>query len=296
MKRRVFAWSVAPFALLLGLQAVAAPPPAAAPPGAKKAPVAPIKEPVTVASLAPLLDGFKWGMSPDDVIKAHNQVQGVFDRDFNPLLMKLQPGVQMKSVEADRENKKITFQRSLVKFENTPVGYDTTGLKGEYSYRNRESAQMVEREGKRRFFFYIGELPGARLWKIYDEVQVGGAYGKTFPEAVQKLTAQLGSAGTSLKEAPERGLPLPSTAWQDSTTQIRLVDRTSERVIGVVVEDRSVLSALPQLRSRKEDDPLAMDPAIAAVTSGGVTDPSGRKVVAADAGAPKIGAAPKKKP
>lgn len=294
MNRRLFAWSVAPFALLLGLQAVAAPTKPSAP-AAKKGAVAPLKEPVTVPSLAPMLDGFKWGMSPDEVVKAHNQVQGVFDRDYNPLLMKLQPGVQMKSVEADRENKKISFQRSLVKFENTPVGYDTTGLKGEYTYRNRESAQMVEREGKRRFFFYIGELPGARLWKIYDEVQVGGTLGKTFPEAVQKFTAQLGgTAGTALKEAPERGLPLPSIAWQDATTQTRLIDRTSERVIGVVVEDRSILGALPQLRSRKEDDPLAMDPAIAAVTSGGITDPSAQK--AADAGAPKGTTPPKKKP
>lgn len=278
MNRRLFAWSAAPLAVLLAVQAVAAP----------KAPPPP-KEPATVASLATMLDGFKWGMTPDDVVKAHNQVQGVFDRDYNPLLIKLQPGVQMKSVEAERENKKISFQNSLVKFENTPVGYDTTGLHGEYSYRNKESAQMVDRDGKRRFFFYIGALPGARLWKIYDEVRIPGALGANFQEAVQKVSAQLNASGTPIKEAPERGLPLPSIAWQDGTTQLRLVDRSGEKVIGMVVEDKSVLSAIPQLRSKKEEDPLAMDPAITAITGGNI-DPNAKKA-APDAGAPK----PKKK-
>jgi hypothetical protein len=279
MNRRLLACALAPLALLVGLEASAAPP-------AKKGPVPAAKEPVTVGSLATMLDGFRWAMTPDDVVKMHNQVQGVFDRDYNPRLMHLQPGVQMKAVEAQRENKKITFQRSLITFDNTPVGYDTTGLSGEYSYRNHESAQTVERDGKRRFFFYIGALPGARLWKIYDEVQVGGALGNTFQEAVQKITARLGAAGTPLKEDAARGLPLPSIAWQDATTQLRLVDRTSEHVIGLVVEDKSILHALPQLRSSKPEDPLALDPAIAAVTSGGVSDPSGHRA-AADAGAPK---------
>lgn len=278
-RRRLFAWSIAPLAVAAALLSAGT----EAAPAAKGS--APSAQAATVSSLVPMLDGFHWGMSPDEVIKAHNQVQGIFDRDYNPILMKLQPGIQMKSVEAERENKKITFQHSLLKFDNTPVGYDTTGLHGEYSYRNKESAQVVERDGKRRFFFYIGDLPNARLWKIYDEVPVGGSLGASYQDAVQKLAAQVGKQGVAIKESPERGLPLPFMGWQDATTQLRVMDRSNERVIGVVVEDKALLSALPQLRSHKEDDPLAMDPAITAVTNGGVTDPSAHRAAAADAGA-----------
>lgn len=283
MKRRVFAWSLAPLAVVgaLAFSFASGPDAEAAPP---KKPAGAAREPVTVNSLAVALDGFRWGMAPAEVVKAHNQVQGIFDRDFNPILMKMQPGIDMQNKEAERENKKIAFEHSLLKFERTPVGLDTSGLNGEYSYMNKESLHQVERDGKKRYFFYIGELPGARLWKIYDEVPLGGALGASFQEAVQKAAAKFGAAGTPMPAAPEKGYPLPYVAWQDATTQLRLVDRSSERLIGWVVEDKSLVSALPQLRAKKQEDPLAMDPAIAAITSSGLSDPNSHKT--ADAGAP----------
>ena len=40
----------------------------------------------TVSTLAVPLEGFKWGMSRKDVVKVHNQVGGVFDKDFQPVM------------------------------------------------------------------------------------------------------------------------------------------------------------------------------------------------------------------
>ena len=286
--RRLIAWSAAPVVAAVLVAAFAAPS-EAAPPGKKPPAAAPVKEPVTVASLASQLAPFKWGMTAADVVKVHNQVQGLFDQDFNPVLMRMQPGPAMKDKEAERENRKIAFERSLIKFERTLARLDSSGLRGEYSYMNKESLQSVEREGKKRYFFFIGDHPGARLWKICDEVPVGGALGNNLQEAAQKLAALLGTAGTSLPAAPERGLPMAFIGWQDATTQVRVMDRTSERVIGWCIEDRSILSALPQLRSHKEEDPLALDPSITAITAGGLTDPNAHKAQA------DAGAAPKKK-
>ena len=45
-------------------------------------------------------------------------------------------------------------------------------------------------------------------------------------------------------------------------------------MVGVVLEERSTLNALPQLRGNKAEDPMAMDPSIAAATRGSISDPS----------------------
>ena len=43
-----------------------------------------------VSTLVPMMDGFKWGQSPQDVINAHIGINGVIDKDFDPLLARVQ--------------------------------------------------------------------------------------------------------------------------------------------------------------------------------------------------------------
>ena len=47
-----------------------------------------------------------WGMSHTEVTDVYNKLNGLFDREYAPLLAKLQPGVDMQQLEADRENLK----------------------------------------------------------------------------------------------------------------------------------------------------------------------------------------------
>jgi hypothetical protein len=69
------------------------------------------------------------------------------------------------------------------------------------------------------------------------------------------------------------------------------IDRSSEHLVVIVLEDKRTLANLATLRSNKPQDPFAIDPSIAAVTKGGVTDPNAAKdphaakKAAADAGA-----------
>jgi hypothetical protein len=227
----------------------------------------------TVPSLATMLDGIHWGMNHTQVTQLYNQVGGLFDQEYNPQLVKLQPGVRMQALEAERENRKQAFATSFVEFKDTPTGYDATGIKGEYTYRNHESLQVVERPGRRRYFFYIGQPPGERLWKVYDEVTLGEAapYGKTFQEAVNKITATVSVPGRV--KGPEG--PRPTTVdWQDASTHLRAVDRTNTHVVAVVLEDKGTLTSIDQLRAHKAEDPTAIDPSIQAVTRGGITDPN----------------------
>lgn len=225
--------------------------------------------PAKVSSLASKLEGLTWGMTHKEVSKKFVKPGGTFDKMYDPILAKLQPGVQMRAVEAERDRNKRAFSSSWIKFGSTPLGYDTTGLAGEYSYKNNESVQVFTHDGDRRFFFYMGAPPNDRLWKIYDEYKLGrkkGRYGATIEDVINKLTADLGTAGKAMPEDPEAGQPLPYVAWQGPKTQLRVVDRSGEKIVGIVVEDRHVLSSLPQLRHNKMADPTAIDPAIARVT------------------------------
>jgi hypothetical protein len=251
-----------------------------------KGPAPAAADPPTVGSLAPILSGFKWGVTHLDVTKIYNATGGLFDVEYDPVLAKMQPGVRMQSLEADRENRKSAFASSFLEFKDTPTGYDVTGLKGEYTYRNHEEIMNVDKDGKRRYFFFIGAPPGERLWKIYDEVPLNssGSLGTTYQEAVTKLNTTLGVAGRIRAADPSQGMFATTADWQDTTSHLRAVDRSSEKIVAVVLEDRQTLSALAGLRSVKADDPLAMDPSISAITKGGVSDPSAHR---ADAGAPK---------
>lgn len=273
-------------------------------PSGSAAPAAPA-DPPTVGSLASFLeanpsnhDSFRFGSTHVDVVNLHNKSGGVFDKDYDPQLAKMQPGVAMQAVEAERESKKASLNGTYTEFKDTPQGYDRTGIKDEYTYKNHESLMYVDRGGKRRYFFFMGAPPGERLWKIYDEVPLkdGGAWGKTFAEAVTKMQVQLQTPGRFRNADPSIGLSYPTVDWQDGTTHLRLVDRTADptgtAIVGIVIEDRGTLGALATLRANKPDDPLAIDPSIAAVTRGvGRVDPNAARASASAS----AGRAPQKK-
>jgi hypothetical protein len=257
------------------LTAIAIAPPALLagnPPPKPAAPAVPAEPPTINGSMNSSFEGFRWGMSHNDVAKVHNQTGGIFDNDYNPLLAKMQPGVKMQALEAEREAKKAAFAATWVEFKDTPTGYDQTGIKDEYTYRNKESIMYVDRQGRRRYFFFIAD----KLWKIYDEIPLGdsGPMGKTFSDVVSKLTQQFGVAGRVQPANPAQGRTQTVVDWQDGATHLRAIDR-GPATIGLVYEDRATLANIAQLRANKEEDPLAMDPSIAAATRGqGRVDPN----------------------
>ncbi|AKV01476.1 hypothetical protein AKJ09_08139 [Labilithrix luteola] len=229
-------------------------------------------EAASVSSLVAMQDGLKWGMSHADVIKVYTQTGGVIWKDYDEKLAKARVGPEMTALEAERETQKAAFGRSFIEFKDTPTGYDATGIKSEYTYKNREALMWVQRQGKKRYFFFIND----RLWKMYDEVPLGdsGQLGKTFVEAVNLMNGKLGAAGRIQGADAAKGINTTTVDWKDSGSHLRLVDRSGERIVGVVVEDNGTLNSLASLRTNKSEDPTAIDPTIAAVTKGGLSDPN----------------------
>jgi hypothetical protein len=226
-----------------------------------------------------------WGMSHADVVTAYNKPTGLFDREYAPQLARLQPGTEMDQLQADRDSRKVNFERSYTEFTDSPTGYDIGALQHEYTYKNEEAVQHLYKDGRNRYFFYIKD----HLWKIYDEVtlKADGPLGASYPDAVGKLSAVLGAPGRMRPADPAKGVDRPTADWQDNSSHLRAVDRSGEHLIGIVLEDKHTLSNLASLRSNKAQDPFALDPSIAALTKHGVTDPNAQRSGDADAGAPK---------
>lgn len=192
----------------------------------------------------------------------------------------------MSQLEADRENRKANFARGYAVFLDTPTGYDLTPLHSEYTYRNEEGVEAIFKDGKKRYFFYIKD----RLWKVYDEIplKADGPLGGSFPDVVTKFNGLLGQPGRVRSGAAGRDPELTTADWQDATTHLRVLDRSGEHLVGVVLEDKTTLNNLATLRANKAVDPFAIDPSISAVTKGGLIDPNAAKSASkADAGAGK---------
>jgi hypothetical protein len=278
MKRAVFAGVFAVGALAAAAMALAAPPkPGAAAPA----------DPPTVPSLSGLMEKeIHWGMSHADVTSAYNQLNGLFDREYAPQLAKLQPGVQQQQLEADRDNRKTNFERSYTEFNpGSPTGYDVTPLHLEYTYGNGEAIQKLFKDGKNRYFFYIKD----HFWKMCDEIplRADGPLGATYQDAVTKLNTLFGVPARIRAADPSKGLERTEADWQDATSHLRAVDRSSEHIVGMFLEDRNKLQNLAALRTYKPVDPFALDPSIANVTKNGISDPNAARSKAADAGAGK---------
>lgn len=220
----------------------------------------------TVGSLASFMDGLRWGMSHAEVQKMFTETGGVIWKDYDEKLAKARVGPEQTALEAEREQVKQAFGRSYIEFKDTPTGYDATGIKSEYTYRNKESLMWIQRQGKKRYFFFIND----RLWKIYDEVPLAetGPWGKSYIEAVNNLNAKLGAQGRVQGADAAKGVDATTVDWKDSSAHLRAVDRSGEHVVGIVVEDSNTLSNIASMRANKAVDPTAIDPSIAAVTKG----------------------------
>jgi hypothetical protein len=266
MKRNSFAAAVSVGALLAiqGVVAVAAPPKHAGP----DAPMVP-----TLAALHE--KELRWGLSHQEVSDIYDLPGALFDREYAGRLSKLQPGIEMQKVESDRDTRKANFERSFAVFGDSPSGYDVTPLHSEYTYKNDEAIQQVYKDGKTRSFFYIKD----KLWKIYDAVPLAadGPLGDTYQAAVTKLNALLGVPGRTRAPDASQGIERTTTDWQDAMSHLRADDRSGEHLVGIVLEDKRTLANLASLRAHKAEDPFAIDPSIAAVTKGGVSDPNASK-------------------
>jgi len=204
-----------------------------------------------------------WGMSPKKVAEA---MDAVLDEDYKPLYQKVSPGVKMKALDAQLAEDKSAFRRSRIDFGKLPTGIDSTPLRGEYTYLNKESLMSITRNGQTRHFFFIQD----KLWKVIDEFKLGegSPAGKTWEEAVIKHVKAYGVPGRVLQPDYEKGRNSLEVDWKDAATHVRVIQR-SDTAVAIAYEDTGTLANLASLRPNKPAADDEIDPAVAAAVRGG---------------------------
>ena len=267
------------------------------------------------SKFAPLLDDLSWGFSQKQVSAVYIGTAGLFDREYAKIVQKVEPGIRLKALEAERDNYKRTFGESESRFGDTPNGYDATPLKGEYSYRNGESLLHTFFGGGKRYFFFFGDKTNTRLWKVIVELPLTA--GAPFGNSIEKVRLSIGKLvgeEPAEEEPAEGGMPddakaakpkpgvkpakpaepaPPKNEWQDGDTHIRLREPEAGK-LWLVLEDVVTLQNLATFRKNK-DAAGGLDPEVALATKNGVSDPTagGAKIIESDSNDPK-GKKPKK--
>jgi len=204
----------------------------------------------------------KWGMSIKQVAEVMDKQ---IDAEYKPLYQKTTSSVRLKELDAAVAEAKSQFRRSRIDFGKLPVATDSSPLKGEYTYLNKESLLSLSTKEQTRHFFFIQD----RLWKIIDEVKFSekGPVGKTFMDAAVKLSTTYGVPGRVIPPDENKGIFITQVDWKDSTTHVRLIER-SDFACAIAYEDQATLGNPDSLRSNKPKQEEAIDPAVAAAIRG----------------------------
>jgi hypothetical protein len=203
-----------------------------------------------------------WGMSMAKVAAVYDKV---FDQDYEDDYKKAQPGIQMEELDAEIAEKKSEFRRSRIDFGKLPTGIDSTLLRLEYTYNNKESMMQVTRNGYTRYFFFIQD----RLWKIIDERKVGEGkkWGKDFKDTTGKLAKAYGVAPKMLPPSSEVKRISDEAVWRDATSHLRLAPRGDGKIY-VIYEDARTAENIDAMRTTKPAEEEGIDPAVKGILMG----------------------------
>jgi hypothetical protein len=227
---------------------------------------APSDPPVVKKAITLALSGVAWGQSPKQLA---DQIDKVLDADYQPLYKEVQPGIKMRELDGQIAEDKAAFRRSRIDFGKLPTGLDSTPLRGEYTYNNKEALMSITRKGELTYFFFIQE----RLWKIIEEKKLseGHPLGKSYQDAVVKMSTSFA--------VPGRVVPPDGTTrfavevdWKDATTHLRAIQR-GETALGLAYEDNATVANLTSLRPNKPAADNGIDPDVAAIMRGPSSDP-----------------------
>jgi hypothetical protein len=234
--------------------------------GGKAAQSTPSEPPLSKKAIGLPLSGITWGQTPKQVAEA---IDKVLDEDYRPLYKDVQPGVKMKALDAQLAEEKSQFRRSRIDFGKLPTGVDSTPLRGEYTYQNKEALMTLDRKGGKMHFFYIQD----RLWKVISEYKLSdsSSLGKTYTEAVVTLAKLYGVPGRVLPADDKRFAT--EVDWKDANSHLRAIER-SDTAFGLAFEDNATVASLAALRSVKPPEENPIDPAVAAAVRGSSPEPA----------------------
>jgi hypothetical protein len=152
---------------------------------AKRA-VAPSKD-----ELAKIMGKYKWGMTPDDVVKI---IADEANEKYTELVQKESDVYKQDQLRKQRDEEVEKFKASLVKFDGTKTGWDTSIIDKEFVHKNDESMLVRWEKDQRRFLFFWN----GKLYKQYIafNAEHPAFKGKSFDDFANLIQARFGQAET----------------------------------------------------------------------------------------------------
>ncbi|MFO0547517.1 MAG: hypothetical protein U0271_03960 [Polyangiaceae bacterium] len=242
--------------------------------GAKKPdkPAATSDAPATQKPITVQPKDLAWGIDKKKLGAIYDKV---IEKDYAARYKRTQPGPSLDALDAEVNEKKNEFRRNIVDFNDVATGWDSTPLRSEYTYNNKESMMWIDRAGKTRYFFFIND----KLWKVIDAIKLGekSLWGKTFEDALGPFKKTYGVDGRSRAADVAQGRPFPEFDWKDSTTQVRAVDWGNDQ-FAIAFQESATVSQLASLRKNKDTTQVSgVDAKVKDVGRGPDPDPTPKK-------------------
>jgi hypothetical protein len=111
-------------------------------------------------ALAELQGKYKWGMSPEDVIKL---ISDQVHAKYQPLIQKESDVYTQDQLRKQAEDEIAKVKSSYIKFDGQKTGWDVSIVDREFAHRNGESMLVFWEKDQRRFLFFWND----RLYKQF---------------------------------------------------------------------------------------------------------------------------------
>lgn len=186
----------------------------------------------------------EWGWSQEQLIEHFEQVIRSEHRD------EIRGARDAMAADAANHRMQREIQRmrdSVVEFDGTRTGHDSSYLRGEFTHNNGESVIRVRRPNSDDYYFFIR----GRLWKWYRAFDAAVFRGADFEQFAQALGNRFGTEGEFVEDTLHMAeSPTTWYQWESPATRARAMDKTAfYGFYCLVLEDKNTLARLDELRT-----------------------------------------------
>ncbi len=174
------------------------------------APAAPAEPAHAPRKLSELADKFKWGISPDDVMKL---VEKDIHTRYSTLITKEPEILRQDQLRAAEQEELQKAHESLVHFKSQKTGWETSIVGREFAPDNDEAMIVLWESNQRRFLFFYHD----KLYKQYIafNAEYAAFAGKTFDDFVGIIENRYGPSTkkTSVSRTNKDAQTLDHLEW-----------------------------------------------------------------------------------
>jgi hypothetical protein len=151
----------------------------------EKAPPPPKVSEQTTRAIGELAGKYKWGMSPDEVIKI---IEASIKASYTDKIKKASSLLDQDKLRDEMNADVNKVRESLVKFTGQRSSWDISIVDQEFAHKNNEAMLIYWEANQRRFFFFEND----KLWKQFIALNADLFEGKTFEEFAGMIAGRYG--------------------------------------------------------------------------------------------------------